>query len=63
MARSKKGRSAAARRSRGQPKQETPNRTVDFAAEYRYVLHDLKRVGILAAAMFATLAILALVLP
>jgi hypothetical protein len=35
---------------------------VDFRTEYRYVLGDLKRIGILAAAMFATLVILAMVL-
>ncbi len=63
MARSKKARSAAARRARSQRSQETKDRTVDFASEYRYVLQDLKHVGILAAAMFAVLATLALVLP
>ena len=34
----------------------------DFASEYRYVLGDLKRIGMLAAAMFATLVVLALVI-
>ncbi len=34
---------------------------VDFASEYHYVLADLKRLGILAAAMFVTLIVLALV--
>lgn len=63
MARSKKARSAAARRARSQRPQETKDRTVDFASEYRYVLQDLKHVGIPAAAMFAVLATLALVLP
>ncbi len=33
-----------------------------FADEYRYVFHDLKRIGILAAAMFALLIVLALVI-
>ena len=36
--------------------------TVDFAAEYHYVVDDLKRIGILAAAMFATLVALALII-
>ena len=35
---------------------------VDFRSEYQYVLSDLKRFGILAAAMFATLLVLALVI-
>lgn len=35
---------------------------VDFATEYRYVLGDLKHIGVLAAAMFATLIVLALVI-
>ena len=34
----------------------------DFAVEYHYVLGDLKRIGVLAAAMFVLLVILALVL-
>jgi hypothetical protein len=34
---------------------------VDFGSEYRYVLADLKRLGILALAMFVLLAVLALV--
>jgi hypothetical protein len=34
----------------------------DFASEYRYVLGDLKRIAILAAGMFATLVVLALVI-
>jgi hypothetical protein len=37
-----------------------PDGGVDFSSEYRYVLSDLKRLGLLAAAMFATLIILAL---
>jgi len=63
MARSKKARSAAARRARSQRPKESQERAVDFASEYRYVLNDLKHVGLLAAAMFAVLAMLALVLP
>ena len=35
---------------------------VDFASEYHYVLGDLKRIGILAVAMFATLIALALII-
>lgn len=35
---------------------------VDFAVEYRYVLGDLKHIGVLAAAMFATLIALALII-
>ncbi len=35
---------------------------VDFTSEYRYVLGDLKRLGIIAASMFATLIVLALFL-
>ncbi|NLD43090.1 MAG: hypothetical protein GX657_06305 [Chloroflexi bacterium] len=35
---------------------------VDFAAEYHCVVDDLKRIGILAAAMFATLVALALII-
>lgn len=34
---------------------------VDFTTEYRYVLGDLKRLGIIAAAMFTTLIVLALI--
>jgi len=50
------------------PEEDAPRVTerasggVDFAAEYRYVLSDLRRFGILAVAMFATLVVLALVL-
>lgn len=39
-----------------------PVAPVDFASEYHYVLADLKRLGILATAMFATLVVLALAL-
>lgn len=37
-------------------------KTVDFASEYRHVIGDLRRLGILAAASFAVLIVLALVL-
>lgn len=36
-------------------------KAVDFRAEYRYVLADLKRLGILALAMFVLLVVLALI--
>ncbi|HOG46943.1 MAG TPA: hypothetical protein PLJ35_05550 [Anaerolineae bacterium] len=35
--------------------------TADLAGEYRYVLGDLRRIGILAASMFALLVAIALV--
>jgi len=38
-----------------------PSPTPDFQ-EYRYVITDLKRVGILAAAMFALLIVLSFVI-
>lgn len=44
------------------PKAHKDADNVDFASEYSYVLSDLKRLGLLAAAMFATLVVLALVL-
>ncbi len=37
-------------------------KTPDFAAEYRYVLSDLQRLGILAVGSFVTLVILALII-
>lgn len=37
-------------------------KVVDLGSEYRYVLGDLKRLGLLAAAMFVTLVIMALVI-
>jgi hypothetical protein len=40
----------------------TPNKAVNFQEEYHYILTDLKRFGILAVAMFATLIVLALAL-
>jgi hypothetical protein len=36
--------------------------SLDFAQEYQYVIADLKRIFILAAAMFTVLVVLALVL-
>lgn len=46
------------------PKAAAPAKgpVVDFAAEYRYVLGDLKHIAVLAAIMFATLITLALVI-
>jgi hypothetical protein len=40
----------------------SPSKQVDFRSEYRYVLGDLKLLGILAATMFTTLIVLALIL-
>ncbi|GEM_PF-1725399 len=62
MARTKKARSAAARKARNRQSSNSKDSSVDFAHEYRYVVGDLRRVAILAAAMFALLAILALAL-
>ena len=45
-----------------QPMSARAGKESDFASEYRYVLGDLKRIGMLAAAMFATLVVLALVI-
>lgn len=56
----KRSRSRRARQPRARAN-EAPE--VDFSVEYRYVLSDLKRLGILAVAMFALLIALALVLP
>ena len=44
------------------PVEETRPVGVDFSTEYHYVVSDLRRFGILAVAMFATLIVLALVL-
>lgn len=41
---------------------QSASKDPDFASEYHYVWGDLKRIAILAAGMFATLAILALVI-
>ncbi len=65
---SKRSRSHAAARRKGSyrataRKQAPPEpEPVDFREEYRYVLSDLKRFGILAVSMFALLVILALVI-
>ena len=50
---------AAAAKAATTPVKAAP---VDFATEYRYVLGDLKHIGVLAAAMFAVLIVLALVI-
>jgi len=42
------------------PKADT--KTTALADEYRYVISDLKRIGITAAAMFAILVVLALII-
>jgi hypothetical protein len=39
-----------------------PAKAVDFSTEYHYVLGDLKRIGILAAASFTVLVALALLI-
>lgn len=58
--------SSVATRRREEAESERPAPTggaaVDFRAEYRYVLADLKRLGILAAAMFALLVVLSFIL-
>jgi len=40
----------------------TPTAKVDLNQEYRYVFADLRKMGVLAATMFALLFVLALVL-
>jgi len=56
-------RSQAARaRQAASPSKKRKDKQIDFREEYRYVLHDLKRMGILAAGIFALLVVLALVL-
>ncbi|MGI6368794.1 MAG: hypothetical protein ACOX2L_10665 [Anaerolineae bacterium] len=55
----------AKRRRSPQPRVRTAAPVVpvaDFATEYHYVLMDLKRLGGVAAALFALLIVLALVL-
>jgi len=39
-----------------------PPKEVDFSTEYQYVLGDLRHIAILAAAMFATLITLSLII-
>jgi hypothetical protein len=62
----RRSRSRATSRRRATSARRSTRETVvepeDFATEYRYVLGDLKQIAILAAAMFATLIVLALVL-
>ena len=40
----------------------TPRQEVDFTAEYRYVIDDLRSMGIIAVAMLAVLIALSLVI-
>lgn len=40
-----------------------PQQEVNFGEEYRYVLADLKRIGVLAVAMVAVLVGIAVLLP
>ena len=40
----------------------TPGKKVDFAAEYYYVLHDLRTMGIIAASMLAILVALSFII-
>ena len=59
-----KRRSAPAKRKRAprRPATSPPSaapKEVNFATEYHYVLDDLKRIAILAAAMFGVLILLA----
>jgi len=68
VAKKRKRKSAAARKRRAsvarrsQPRAAVKAAAVDFASEYSYVVSDLRRLGILAVAMFATLIVLALLL-
>jgi len=58
-------RSGGATRPRAAPQvaeARSAGKEPDFASEYCYVLGDLKRIGVLAAGMFAVLAVLALVM-
>ena len=52
---------AAPRPSAAPPAQAPATRSPDLAEEYRYVVSDLKRIGVLAGVMFAVLVALALV--
>ena len=66
----KKSRKSVQRRYVAKPMATPPAKTqqeivqpaANLADEYRYVITDLKRIGLLAAAMFALLVVLALVL-
>jgi hypothetical protein len=44
------------------PAVEAPAKRVDFAGEYHYVVQDLKRIAIYAAALFVLLIVLAIVI-
>jgi hypothetical protein len=44
------------------PTAEAKPKEVDFAAEYSYVIEDLRRIGITAAALLALLIALALII-
>jgi hypothetical protein len=39
-----------------------PKKQIDFSTEYRYVLGDLRKMGVIAAAMFAILIVLSLII-
>jgi hypothetical protein len=68
----KKKRSRASRRQRAQaantrqtapaPVRTDKTEKTDFGAEYRYVIRDLRRMGLLAAGMFVLMVVLALIL-
>jgi hypothetical protein len=44
------------------PAVEPPAKKVDFAGEYHYVIQDLRRIAIYAAALFVLLIVLAVVI-
>jgi hypothetical protein len=44
------------------PATEGPAKRVDFAGEYHYVIEDLKRIAIYAAALFVLLIALAVIM-
>jgi hypothetical protein len=44
------------------PTAEAPPKKVDFAKEYHYVVEDLKRIAIIAAALFVLLVALAILI-
>jgi len=44
------------------PAVEGPAKKVDFAGEYHYVIQDLKRIAIYAAALFVLLIVLAIII-
>jgi hypothetical protein len=44
------------------PAAEATAKQVDFAAEYHYVIEDLKRLAIYAAALFALMIVLAVII-